>query len=183
MWKPKANIKCLLLFLPCFLRQCLSLNLEPESSWDSPVSASLVFRLQVHVNKPSVMAVIGCQHDYICYKLQSRNRSITIKDFFWLGLKWVNPIIVQNFEAEGYISLIGIPIWEDTPLIGAITSARRLYKETEQASFCSLPDCLPSLSKAIPSLALGLLWDSNIYWKPTKTGRNVFYKFCYSGEL
>lgn len=109
IWKPEANTKCLLLFLPCFLRQGLSLNPELESSRDSPISASLVFGLQVHVTKPTVMAVIGCQLDYNCNKLQSRNRCTAIKDFFGggLGLKWANPIIAQNFEVERHTTLKG----------------------------------------------------------------------------
>ena len=40
-----------------------------------------------------------------------------VRDFFWrggLGLKWVDPLLVQTFEVGRYTPLLQILRWEDT---------------------------------------------------------------------
>ena len=96
------------------------------------------------------MAVIVCQLDYIGNELQFRNGDHTCERFFlWggLGLKWINELLVQTFEARRYRQ-------EDTPLVFAILSAGNLHKNIEDASICSLPACPHLACTSIPSLAL-----------------------------
>lgn len=78
-----------------------------------------------------------------------------VKECFWLGLMWVNPLLVWTSEGRRHISLVWILRWdlrkEDTPLIWVMISAGSYTKTQKRESFAF---CL---------LALTLLADPFFY--------------------
>ena len=79
------------------------------------------------------MAIFGCQLDYIW------NPPVR---YTLLGLKWVDPLLIQTLEAERLTPFIWVLRWEDTPLIWATPSAGSLCKDMKKGRLaCLLSPC------------------------------------------
>jgi len=60
---------------------------------------------------------------------------------FLLGLKCVNPLLIQTFNVGRHTPLIWILRSKESPLIFDRHSAGCLYKNIEDGCFCPLPAC------------------------------------------
>jgi hypothetical protein len=55
-----------------------------------------------------VVTILGCLLDYVYNELKFIIEKYICEEYFFLGLKWANSLLVQTFEVGGHIFLIWI---------------------------------------------------------------------------
>lgn len=93
----------------------------------------------------------------------------------WLGLKWVNSLLVGTFEVGRQTSDLDLEGERHTFNLGHNFGWKSILHGRRQ--FCSLPECPLLLAHSFLHWLWSLLWNSRIYRRPTGTAAHCWVSY------